>query len=153
MTSPTPVFTPPVDDDEVEIKDFTIKKKRVKFKIDDDIFEASRILGIPMMQDLVKVTKGLGNMSESQDYSAITKIFEELLVEGSAERFNERLMKKGDEGIDVREQLLPILHYILEKFGVRPTQPSSDSSAGSPSETDGTPSTDGSSPEASSLSN
>lgn len=153
MTAPVPEYVPPVEDDEVEIKDFTIKKKRVKFKIDDDIFEASRVLGLPMMQDLVKVTKGLGNVSETQDYSAISKIFEELLVEGSAKRFNERLMKKGDEGIDVREQLLPILHYILEKFGVRPTQPSSDSSAGSPSETDGTPSTAGSSHEASSSSN
>lgn len=142
-------MTFPVPQDEVEIKDFTLKEKRVKFKIDDDVFEASRIMGIPMMQDLVKVTKNIGSMSESGDYSGISAIFDELLVPSSAERFAQRLAAKGDDGIDVKAQLIPILYYILEKFGLRPTQLSSDSSTGSLTETDGTPSTDGSSVEAS----
>lgn len=135
--------TPPQD--EVEIKDFTIKEKRIKFKIDDDIFEATRILGLPLMQDLVKVTKTMSKMSESGDYSAISAIFDELLLPHSAERFGERLKAKGDDAIDVKAQLLPVLYYLLEKFGLRPTQLSSESSTGSPDATDGTPSTDGSS--------
>lgn len=146
--TPFNVVAPPPSD-EVEIKDFTLKEKRIKFKIDDDIFEATRVLGLPLMQDLVKVTKGMSNMSESGDYSSIPAIFNELLLPGSAERFNQRLMAKGDDAIDVRSQLMPVLHYLLEKFGLRPTQPSSESSTGSPVETDGTPSTAGSSLEAS----
>lgn len=141
----TPFNVAPPPQDEVEIKDFTLKEKRIKFKIDDDIFEASRIMGIPMMQDLVKVTKNLGDMSESGDYSAIPKIFDELLLPESAQRFRERLGAKGDDAIDVKAQLMPILFYILEKFGLRPTQLSSDSSTGSPAEPDGITSTAGSS--------
>lgn len=146
-------MTFPVPQDEVEIKDFTIKEKRIKFKIDDDVFEASRIMGIPMMQDLVKVTKSIGSMSETGDYSGIGEIFNELLIPASAERFAQRLGAKGDDGIDVKAQLIPVLYYILEKFGLRPTQLSSDSSTGSPTETDGIPSTDGSSVEASASTN
>lgn len=106
-------------------------------------------MSIPMMQDLVKVTKNMGAMSDSGDYSGIAEIFNELLVPQSAARFTQRLNAKGDDGIDVKSQLLPILNYVLEKFGLRPTQPSSDSSTGSLTETDGIPSTDGSSVEAS----
>lgn len=142
-------MTFPVPQDEVEIKDFTIKEKRIKFRIDDDVFEASRIMSIPMMQDLVKVTKNIGSMSESGDYSGIGNIFNEVLIPASATRFNERLNAKGDDGIDVKSQLIPVLYYILEKFGLRPTQLSSDSSTGSQPEIDGTPSTDGSSVETS----
>lgn len=155
MTFPDPqaeafsAAPPPPPGDDVEIKDFTLKEKRIKFKIDADVFEASRVMGIPMMQDLVKLTKNLGDMSESGDYSAIPAIFNELLLPASAQRFTERLNAKGDDAIDVKQQLLPILYYILEKFGLRPTQLSSESSTGSPAETDGTPSTDGSSAAAS----
>lgn len=142
-------FTPPPDDDDVEIKDFTLKQKRIKFKIDNDIFEATRVVGLPLMQDLVKVTRGMGKMSDSGDFSAIPAIFNELLLPASAQRFSERLQAKGDDAIDVRQQLLPVLQYLLEKFGLRPTQLSSESSPGSPGETDGITSTDGSSAEAS----
>lgn len=138
---------PPPVDDTVQIRDFTIKEKRVAFRVDDDVFEAYGLLGITLMQDLVEAAKGLGKMIENKNYDGITGLFSKILYPQSAERFNARVVAVGDEAIDVKRQLIPILYYLLESYGVRPTQPSSSSSAGSPSGTGGTTSTPGSSTE------
>lgn len=141
MTNPT--FTPPPPDDEVEIRDFTLKVKRIKFKIDDDVFEAYAALSLPLMQKLIKTAKSLGDMVKEEKFDGISAIFNELLYPQSAERFNQRTQAIGDEAIDVKQQLIPILYHLLEKYGVRPTQLSSDSSTGSPSEPGGITSTAG----------
>lgn len=138
-----PVFTAPPPDDEVEIRDFTLKVKRIKFKIDDDVFEAYAALSLPLMQKLIKTAKSLGDMVKDEKFDGITTIFDELLHPQSAERFKQRVQAIGDDAIDVKQQLIPILYHLLEKYGVRPTQLSSDSSIGSPSETGGITSTAG----------
>lgn len=145
MTSPitSPAFTAPPPQDEVEIRDFTIKRKRIPFKVDDDKFEAYGRLSVPLMQQLIKAAKNLSNIAEKEDFGAIYGIFDQVLYPESATRFRERAESLGDDAIDVKEQLMPIIHYLLERYGVRPTQPSSDSSTGSPSGTDGTTSTAG----------
>lgn len=145
MTAPT--FTAPTVDDRVQIRDFTVKEKRVAFRIDDDVFEAYGLLGITLMQDLVEAAKSLGKLIENKNYEGITGLFSKILYPESAKRFNERIVAVGDETIDVKRQLIPILYFLLESYGVRPTQPSSDSSTGSPSGTGGTTSTPGSSTE------
>lgn len=139
-TTPFPI---PVMDDDVDIRDFTIREKRVRFRIDGDVFEAQALLGIPLMQELVKSTKAIGKMVEEERYEGIFAIFDQLLYPDSAQRFRERATSVGDEAIDVRRQLIPVLYYLLEKYGLRPTQQSSDSSTGSPSGTDGTTTTAG----------
>jgi len=131
--------------DEVKIRDFTIKQKVIPFTIDDDRFEATAILGLPLMQELVRVSRDLGDMMKKQDFSALSDIFAQLLTPESAPRFIERLNSAGPDGLDVKRQVMPILFFLMEEYGLRPTQPSSDSLTGSPSGTDGTPSTDGSS--------
>jgi hypothetical protein len=135
-------FTPP-GEEEVDIKDFTIKKKTIPFRIDDDVFNATAILSIPMMQNLIRVSRDLGDMMKNDDFSALEKVFSELLLSPGNERFTQRLRSNGVDGIDVKRQVLPIMHYLLEQYGLRPTQPSSDSLAGLPSGTDGTSSTAG----------
>jgi hypothetical protein len=130
-------------DDTVDIVDFTLPVKRIRFKIDSDIFEAHAALGLPMMQALIKVTKTLGDLGKDGDYSPIIDVFNELLTAESAPRFAQRITGKGADAIDVRRQLIPILYHLLEKYGIRPTQPSSDSSIGLPSGTGGTTSTAG----------
>lgn len=142
MTTP---FTAPRDADTVEIRDFTIRQKKVKFRIDDDVFEAYAILGLPLLQELVATSKKLGAMIEDQNYGAFFEIFDKILYPDSAKRFRERAESIGDDAIDVKRQLLPVLYFLLEEYGVRPTQPSLSSSSGSPSENSGTTSTAGSS--------
>lgn len=143
MTTTFTAPAPPVD--EVQIRDFTIKEKRIAFRVDEDVFQAYGLLGISTMQELVSSVKNLSKMIEEQNYTAITDVFKKLLYPDSATRFNQRVLAVGDDAIDVKRQLMPILFYLLEQYGVRPTQPSSASSTGSPSGTGGTSSTLGSS--------
>lgn len=159
MTTPTPaaeqldldsIVGTVTDDGEIEIKDFTLKVKRFGFKVDNDTFVAHAALGLPAMQELSKVTKNLGEAVRSGDYTPITDVFGQLLEDASARRFTQRVVAKGTDTIDVKKQLLPILYWLLEKYGLRPTQLSSESSTGSPSETGGITSTAGSLTEVSS---
>ncbi len=145
--APTPAASFPVPelDDGIEIKDFTLKVKHHRFRIDDDVFTAHAALGLPAMQDLVKLSKGLGEAMRSDNYDTLTAVFAELLEPASAQRFVQRVQARGDDAIDVRNQLIPILYWLLEKYGLRPTQPSSSSSTESPSGSGGTTSTPGSS--------
>lgn len=136
---------PPPPADEIQIKDFTIREKRIPFSIDGDRFEAYALLGLPMLQELVVVARSVGEMVKDQKYDAMLDIFDKVLYPESAKRFRERAEALGDEAIDVKRQLMPILYFLLEKYGLRPTQPSSDSSTGSSSETGGTSSTGGTS--------
>lgn len=140
-----PVVTvPDPEDDTVQIRDFTIKKKYVKFKIDNDVFTGHTVLGLPLMQELIGVSKNMGKAIENEQYDTFFDIFDKLLVPASAQRFRERATSAGDDGIDVKRQLLPIIYYLLEEFGIRPTQQSSVSPTGSPNGTGGTTSTAGS---------
>lgn len=141
-----PVPQSAYDGDHVKIRDFTIKKKRIQFQIDDDVFEAHGVLGVTLLQEIVALTQNLSDMVAEKKYDAIFGIFDKILHPESAPRFKERGLAVGDDAIDVRRQLLPILHYLLEEYGVRPTQQSASSSTGSPDETAGTSSTPGSEP-------
>lgn len=131
--------------DEIEIKDFTLKVRKFAFRIDRDVFRCHAALGLPAMQDLMRVARELSEAMKTGDYQPITDVFRELLDEAGAARFTERVRARGEDAIDVKKQLLPIIYWLLEKHGLRPTRPSSDSSAGSPSGTGGTTSTAGSS--------
>jgi hypothetical protein len=112
------------------------------------VFEASALLGLPQMQDMVKLSKSIGSIADRDDgdYSEIFTIFDQVLLPDSATRFKERALSRGDTAIDVKRQLLPILYYLLEAYGLRPTQPSSESSTGSHSEAGGTTSAGGAPP-------
>lgn len=160
MTFPTAppeanaAFAAPVEvDDPVEIRDFTVKRKRILFRVDDDIFEAHPLLGLGLLQQLARLIRTLGELRGADgsvdeqrvdaQIEAISQVFNALLLPECAPRFISRV--KGNT-IDIREQLIPIIYYLLERYGIRPTQQSSDSSTGSPSETGGTSSEAGASP-------
>lgn len=127
---------------EVTFKDFTKAKKRVTFKIDDDVFEAPSVLPIPVMQELASSADKLkGNTSSGETLREVIGIFDAILLNNSAARLRERIASK-EEPVDLT-QLMDVMMWLLEVYGLRPTQPSSDSSAGLPDGTSGTPSTDG----------
>lgn len=139
------------DDDVIEIRDFTISRKFVPFRIDGDVFHAYAIMGGALMQQLMNAGEGLrvavggndANGTRIIDLEPIARIFDKLLEPSSATRFRERLFATDETAIDIKRQLTPIIYMLLEEFGLRPTRPSSDSLSGSPSEIDGTPSTGG----------
>lgn len=115
-------------DTHVELKDFTIARKTIPFVVDSDRFEAYAILGLPQLQQVVNVTKDIGTLVDSGNHAALFDVFDSLLLPDSAKRFRERCLSPDPlESLDVRRQVIPILHYLLEEYGVRPTQQSSDS--------------------------
>jgi hypothetical protein len=127
---------------EVVFKDFTKAKKRVEFKIDDDTFVAPKVLPIPVMQELAQAADALkANESTSDALNKIINVFDIILLTDSATKMRERVASK-DEPVDLG-QLSDILLWLLEVYGLRPTQQSSSLSAGSPDGTSGTPLTAG----------
>lgn len=118
------------DDDFVEIKDFTIKRRRIRFKVDNDVFEARPVLGLSLMQKMVKLGQTISSTDGEEKFEEVFKIFDQLLLPESAKLFRQRGMSIDDDAIDMRQQLIPILYYLLEAYGVRPTQLSSDSLSG-----------------------
>jgi hypothetical protein len=121
-----------------EIQDFT-DHIVVKFRIDDDVFVG--VKNIPAL-DLVEFAKLFDGMTESdmiQDTKAFDTMFHLVLEEPSADRFFTRMGSKT-EPISMA-QVMRVMPWIMEKYGMRPTEPSSNSLTGSLNQGDGTSST------------
>jgi len=131
----------------VEIKDFTVSVPQTrKFRIEPDVFEA--VAEIPI-GSYVELTKLRGNLAAG-DFdglmSQIKTFFSAILLDDSFERFWSRLTdKKNPLGI---QHILPLMEWLMEGYGLRPTQPVSSSSSNS-EEAGSTTSTDGAQLEAS----
>lgn len=140
-----------MSEDVVRFMDFSSAPEPVQFRIDDDVFEAYRVLSIPSLQEAVKVMKLIGDlkMDDPDADETIAKmekfiaIFDALLIEESAARFKARAM--GKENPIGLKQIISIISWLLEVYGFRPTQQSSDSSGQSANDDSGTGSTDGAS--------
>lgn len=135
MTEPTIVT--PADD---EIKDFTRAAKRIRFRVAPDVFEG--IPGLPAMElvEFAALADKLDEADVGQFPALFRQLFGMILQEDSYDLFNKRLSDR-EHPIDF-QHLQDILPWLLEEYGLRPTQPSSDSSAGSESPDVGTPSTE-----------
>ncbi len=131
----------------VEIRDFT-NHRVVRFRIDDDVFEG--LPDLPAML-LVEFASAMAKLDETTDIKDQPKVFRDLfnmvLTDESAARFIERMSSKT-EPISIA-QIDQIMPWIMEQYGMRPTEPSSDSSTGSESPGVGTNLTVAALPEAS----
>jgi len=132
------------------IKDFSIPDKPKPFRIGplpDDVFEAPPILAPVTLVNLPNLLRSLGSLGAITDeqgaaqvMEGVKDVFRELLTTESGERFAARLDSK-DRPVDLLRQVIPIVQWMMEAYGLRPTQVSSSSPESS--EADGTPSTDG----------
>ncbi len=132
-----------------EIKDFTIRRPPIRFRIDDDVFVAPPLIGGFMLRKLGNLHAQLGDATAqvATDPDAMQRVievmaesFKTLMPGEPGMRFAARLLSDGDPAglapIGLMDQALPALYYLLERYGLRPTQPSSPSPTGS---MDGTP--------------
>ena len=133
--------------DNLKFKDFSIDESPVRFKVGADTFEAPHALPLPVMADLVDLSKGSDSATSQQSIERLLTVFDKILLPDSALHFRHRIMDQVNP-IGFR-QLMDIFHWLLEVYGLRPTEPSSASSTG-PSD-GGTTSTDGALSEASIL--
>ena len=145
MTNPDAAGMP-----EEEIKDFTIRRDPIRFRIDDDVFVAPPLIGGFMLRKLGGLHAQLGDATAqvATDPDAMQRViavmaesFKALMPGEHGKHFAARLLSDGDPEnspppIGLIDQAMPALYYLLERYGLRPTQPSSPSPTGS---TDGTP--------------
>jgi hypothetical protein len=123
-----------------EVKDFTKKRKILRFKVDDDIFDC--VPGIPagVAVDLTRLATTRPD-TPAEIMSEFRETFAAVLLPESLDLFMARLVDRANP-IEA-DQLGEILPWLLEQYGFRPTRPSGDSSQQPTNPASGTSSTDG----------
>ncbi len=129
----------------VTIKDFSFSPEPKKFKLYTDdpfIFEAPPVLPIGVMADAAKLRNI--NPAEEGVIDRIMSFFDSILLPESAVELRKRALASSAFPFGMNH-IAPVIEWLLEAYGMRPTTPSSDSSNGSVTEQvdDSTTSTDG----------
>jgi hypothetical protein len=127
----------------VEIVDFSFSLEPKRFRINDDVFECSPELPLNVMARAANIRLDPQSVRENPEHALdpIVAFFDEIFIGDSSERFKARLTDR-ERPIGLRH-ITHIIPWLLEVYGLRPTELSSSSST-SP-ENDGTTSTDGAS--------
>jgi hypothetical protein len=142
-TTPAPVMAaaaPPAG------RDFSRKRKRLIFTIDDDTFEAATVLPGDVFAEFVTLYNDRADADSYKEQREMLKQALSLaLFPDSYERFAARLNDKARPIDD--DQMSDVVMWLLEEYGMRPTQPSQPSSDGPASPESGTNSTANTQPE------
>lgn len=130
-----------------EMMDFSLERASIKFRVDDDVFEAvpdiAAELAMEYAEKIERLQRSDGDDDEHVDMQAQKEIIYStlrlVLYEESAERFIARLSDQRRPIGQVR--FGNITTWLLEQYGMRPTTSDSASSTGSESQDAGTSST------------
>lgn len=129
-------------------RDFSRPRKRLTFTIDGELFEAAPVLPGDIYAEFVTRYNGTVNTETYQQQHDLLKGAIGLaLMPESYDRFADRLKDKANPVDD--DQMADVILWLLEAYGLRPTEPSQPSSDGPPSPESGTSSTDAQQPQAS----
>lgn len=138
------------------LRDFSVDMRPKKFQLDPDVFEAPPVIPggtIRKISELYGPGSEVGTGSAAQSLDQVANAFRLLMPGPHGERFVARLLSDGGPDdpppIDLTRQAVPVLMWLLEIYGLRPTSPSSASADGSTTgntPNDGTGTTDGASP-------
>jgi hypothetical protein len=129
-----------VTNDDVRFKDFSKKRKPVFFVLDGptpdgERFDCYPALALPSLQEIALIS---GNMTADNATESFEEFFSVVMQPDSATRMAAKLHDRANP-LDP-DQANEIMEWLMEVYGLRPSQPSSDSSAGSPTDDAGTPS-------------
>lgn len=140
-------MTQPIPTEATPVKDFSRKRERLIFRIDDDIFEAATALP---GKTLARFASRFADIEETP-FDKQLDLFADALGLVLLPESNSRFQKRLDdlENPIELEQASDVIQWLLECYGLRPTGPSSDSSTGPASPASGTSSTDAQQPTAS----
>jgi hypothetical protein len=126
-------------------RDFTRKRKRLPFTIDDDTFEAAPALPGDVYAEFVTIYNSTSDVETyQQQHDLLKRALQLALLDESYQRFTNRLKDK-ERPID-DDQMADVVLWLLEEYGMRPTQPSQPSSDGPVSPDSGTSSTENTQP-------
>lgn len=122
------------------MKDFTRERKKIEFKIDDDIFQAKSPIPAQVLMDFAKEFSSMSEESTvDQQLEAFKGVLELVLMPGSLKRFFDR-MSDVENPIEIG-QVEAIIEWLFEEYGLRPTTPPESSSLGQASQVVGMSST------------
>jgi len=136
VTNPTAVVA--ADDD---IMDFSSPRRALKFRIDEDVFEAAPDIAAELALEYADKVERLSgeDATNEQQKEIIHALFRMVLFPESAERFIARL---SDQQRPIGQvKIGRITRWLFEEYGLRPTASDSASSTGSESQDAGTSST------------
>lgn len=126
-------------------RDFSRKRKRLDFTIDGDTFEAATALPGDVYAEFVTLYNSTTDVETyQQQHDLLKQALELALLPDSWARFADRLKDKTNPIDD--DQMADIVLWLLEEYGLRPTQPSQPSSDGPSSPESGTSSTESTPP-------
>jgi hypothetical protein len=123
----------------LEYKDFSRPKRQVKFTVGGYEYEAMSAIPLGLALDMAKVARTFKAVDEDSRLDGLWQFFDAALMGDGGKQIQKQAYDKTDP-LDTN-QLVSIMNWLLEVYGLRPTEPSSNSSTGS-SES-GTSSTDG----------
>lgn len=112
-----------------EIRDFSKKRKDIVFRVDDDVFQAAR--GVPAEVLLGFATEFAGmdtTATVDQQLKAFRSMLEVVLLPESLERFNARMRDRANP-IEI-DQVEDVVTWLMEQYGLRPTEAPSSSPDG-----------------------
>lgn len=129
-------------------RDFSRPRKRLTFTIDGETFEAAPVLPGDIYAEFVTRYNGTATTDTYQQQHDLLKGALALaLLPESYDRFANRLKDKANPIDD--DQMADVILWLLEAYGLRPTEPSQPSSDGPQSPESGTSSTDAPQPQVS----
>jgi hypothetical protein len=138
------------------MKDFSSKPRVVQFTVDGEVFRGRPYLPAQTMVDFTLRVEAMGEAATGSDgFNTMMESLEMVLMPDSYQRLKARMKDPladlpPEEAAAVTElpylpielpQLDEIIKYLMEEYGMRPTEQPSDSSAGPPAPASGTSST------------
>lgn len=161
MTTPDTLHEPdeltPPGAYDLDFKDFSLPEDELRpkrFKIGADVFTAPPFIGARGLAALAGQAAKLSRLGDLEKFGEeeLVQLLEDigdLMVTmldkdtKSGERFKARLLST-DNPLHLQKQVLPIIFWLIEAYGLRPTEPPSSSATGSdgggPTSTAGAPS-------------
>jgi hypothetical protein len=121
------------------MKDFTRPHLPISFTIDDDKFDAVPAIPAQTLMDMTSEFESMDDDNAGESIKAMMAVLEKFLMPASFRRFSERMASR-EEPIEF-PQVNDVIFWLLEQYGMRPTQPSSASADGQPSPDSGMSST------------
>lgn len=114
-----------------DVKDFTTSQAPIKFKIDDDVFEAAPDVAAQLMLEFAAEAEKLDDQElvPADMMHIMTLLMQAVLLPNSFAVFNARL-SDSEHPIGIKK-FNDVVSWLMEQYGLRPTESDSDSSPGS----------------------
>lgn len=103
------------------VKDFSKKRKDIVFRVDDDTFHAARGVPADVLMDFAGEFSNIAtDATVDQQLKAFRSLLEVVLLPESLEQFNAR-MRDRENPIEI-DQVEDIVTWLMEQYGLRPTE-------------------------------